>query len=251
MPTGSAFIGSRPRLPDPSPGDRSVHPPEVHDRGRRPTIRHRAGSRWKRSFHPAWNCPGFGAKHARLKTAKIRCDAASASGMVLGLRGGEVAEWFKAHAWKACVANPYRGFESPPLRQFLFPSAFVRRFPIHGRFTAESRFRSHRRPLNSRLRGNRISQTSTPSGSGPWFGLLGFSLRPRSVARVPSMQPMERPLIPRSDSAETLLFSEHWHCRKSLERNISEKPCSRGLHHRFCLRCRPRGGIGRRARFRF
>ena len=30
--------------------------------------------------------------------------------------GGEVAEWFKAHAWKACVANPYRGFESPPLR---------------------------------------------------------------------------------------------------------------------------------------
>ena len=29
---------------------------------------------------------------------------------------GEMAEWFKAHAWKACVANPYRGFESPSLR---------------------------------------------------------------------------------------------------------------------------------------
>ena len=31
--------------------------------------------------------------------------------------GGEVAEWFKAHAWKACVVKTYRGFESPPLRQ--------------------------------------------------------------------------------------------------------------------------------------
>ena len=34
--------------------------------------------------------------------------------------GGEVAEWFKAHAWKACVANPYRGFKSLPLRQISF-----------------------------------------------------------------------------------------------------------------------------------
>ena len=32
-----------------------------------------------------------------------------------------MAEWFKAHAWKACVANPYRGFESLPLRQFFLP----------------------------------------------------------------------------------------------------------------------------------
>ena len=34
--------------------------------------------------------------------------------------GGEMAEWFKAHAWKACVANNYRGFESLSLRQFQF-----------------------------------------------------------------------------------------------------------------------------------
>ena len=29
---------------------------------------------------------------------------------------GEMAEWFKAHAWKACVANPHRGFKSHSLR---------------------------------------------------------------------------------------------------------------------------------------
>jgi hypothetical protein len=30
---------------------------------------------------------------------------------------GEVAEWLKAHAWKACVRlKPYRGFESRSLR---------------------------------------------------------------------------------------------------------------------------------------
>ena len=34
-----------------------------------------------------------------------------------GAIGGEMAEWFKAHAWKACVANPHRGFESLSLRQ--------------------------------------------------------------------------------------------------------------------------------------
>ena len=247
MPTGSAFIGSRPRLPDPSPGDRSVHPPEVHDRGRRPTIRHRAGSRWKRSFHPAWNCPGFGAKHARLKTAKIRCDAASASGMVLGLRGGEVAEWFKAHAWKACVANPYRGFESPPLRQFLFPSAFVRRFPIHGRITvplpsSATEFQASRESDLPDFHAFRIRALVWPS----WF------FAPPEIRRKGSLDAAH------AESAHSSvgfrrppLFSEHWHCRKSLERNISEKPCSRALHHRFCRRCRPRGGIGRRARFRF
>ena len=37
----------------------------------------------------------------------------------LRLLGGEMAEWFKAHAWKACVAKHYRGFESLSLRQFL------------------------------------------------------------------------------------------------------------------------------------
>ena len=32
---------------------------------------------------------------------------------------GEMAEWFKVHAWKACVRlKPYRGFESLSLRHF-------------------------------------------------------------------------------------------------------------------------------------
>src|SRR6266545_6020498 len=30
---------------------------------------------------------------------------------------GEVSEWLKEHAWKACVPKRYRGFESLPLRQ--------------------------------------------------------------------------------------------------------------------------------------
>jgi hypothetical protein len=33
------------------------------------------------------------------------------------LRNGEVSEWFKEHAWKACVCRKvHRGFESRPLR---------------------------------------------------------------------------------------------------------------------------------------
>lgn len=33
---------------------------------------------------------------------------------------GEMAEWFKVHAWKACVrVKPYRGFESLSLRHYL------------------------------------------------------------------------------------------------------------------------------------
>src|SRR4029450_5770293 len=36
---------------------------------------------------------------------------------LLGFRPpGEVSEWLKEHAWKACVRKTYRGFESPPLR---------------------------------------------------------------------------------------------------------------------------------------
>jgi hypothetical protein len=27
-----------------------------------------------------------------------------------------MAEWFNAHAWKACIPKRYRGFESPSLR---------------------------------------------------------------------------------------------------------------------------------------
>jgi hypothetical protein len=34
---------------------------------------------------------------------------------------GEVSEWLKEHAWKACVPKRYRGFESPPLRQLEVP----------------------------------------------------------------------------------------------------------------------------------
>ena len=60
------------------------------------------------------------AQNDLLKSVKIHCDESAASGMVSSLRGGEVAEWFKAHAWKACVANPYRGFNSLPLRQISF-----------------------------------------------------------------------------------------------------------------------------------
>ncbi len=50
--------------------------------------------------------------------------------MVSSLRGGEVAEWFKAHAWKACVANPYRGFKSLPLRQISFLEVFNDRWIV-------------------------------------------------------------------------------------------------------------------------
>src|SRR5690349_5864908 len=32
-----------------------------------------------------------------------------------------MAEWFKAHAWTACVAKTHRGFESLSLRQFPLP----------------------------------------------------------------------------------------------------------------------------------
>jgi hypothetical protein len=33
------------------------------------------------------------------------------------LEKGEVAEWLKAHAWKACIWITYRGFESLSLRR--------------------------------------------------------------------------------------------------------------------------------------
>ena len=37
---------------------------------------------------------------------------------------GEVTEWSKVHAWRACVGfTPYRGFESHPLR---FPASYGR-----------------------------------------------------------------------------------------------------------------------------
>ena len=45
-----------------------------------------------------------------------------------------MAEWFKAHAWKACVANPHRGFESLSLRQL----------PLHCRIVPHCGFRPSR-----------------------------------------------------------------------------------------------------------
>ena len=43
--------------------------------------------------------------------------AAAAKACVPLYECGEVAEWLKAHAWKACVRlKPYRGFESRSLR---------------------------------------------------------------------------------------------------------------------------------------
>ncbi len=34
---------------------------------------------------------------------------------------GEVSEWLKEHAWKACIrSKPYQGFKSLPHRQFMF-----------------------------------------------------------------------------------------------------------------------------------
>ena len=45
---------------------------------------------------------------------------------------GEMAEWFKAHAWKACIRGiPYRGFESLSLRHSKI-SAFWEVLRTHG-----------------------------------------------------------------------------------------------------------------------
>ncbi len=44
------------------------------------------------------------------------------AGLRLGIPStGEMAEWFKVHAWKACVRlQPYRGFESLSLRHLVY-----------------------------------------------------------------------------------------------------------------------------------
>ncbi len=44
-----------------------------------------------------------------------------AGGRVGATYYGEVAERLKAHAWKACEGNPFRGFESHPLRHYSPP----------------------------------------------------------------------------------------------------------------------------------
>src|SRR2546426_9003972 len=38
-----------------------------------------------------------------------------------------MAEWFKAYAWKACVATAHRGFESLSLRQLPLPDRSAKR----------------------------------------------------------------------------------------------------------------------------
>ena len=50
-----------------------------------------------------------------------------------------MTERLKVHAWKACVGNPYRGFESLSLRQ----ESFLLKFPaakLRGIFSAEYDF---------------------------------------------------------------------------------------------------------------
>jgi hypothetical protein len=43
--------------------------------------------------------------------------ASARSDAIVRIKYGEMAEWLKAHAWKACIGlKPYRGFESPSLR---------------------------------------------------------------------------------------------------------------------------------------
>ncbi len=37
--------------------------------------------------------------------------------MIFALRNGEMAEWSKAHAWRACDGKTVRGFKSHSLRQ--------------------------------------------------------------------------------------------------------------------------------------
>lgn len=43
------------------------------------------------------------------------------AGPLCGINPGEVSEWPKEHAWKACVLSRYRGFESLPLRHLIVP----------------------------------------------------------------------------------------------------------------------------------
>ena len=56
-----------------------------------------------------------------LRQARKGATVAAVSGAKVWLDGlppifGEVSEWSKEHAWKVCIGNPYRGFESLPLR---------------------------------------------------------------------------------------------------------------------------------------
>ena len=55
------------------------------------------------------------------------CTACFRCGLLRSPPIGEVSERVKEHAWKVCIGNPYRGFESLPLRQF--PSTRIPSLP--------------------------------------------------------------------------------------------------------------------------
>ena len=68
-----------------------------------------------------------------------------------------MAEWFKAHAWKACVGKLYRGFESHSLRHFKI-NKLARSHPSAG----QSRAMTMARPLPLRVTTHGVASLSPP-----------------------------------------------------------------------------------------
>src|SRR5438105_10808536 len=67
----------------------------------------------------ALTCISTASRNNALKASPPAKKAVAGWGTLLQIRithHGEMAEWFKAHAWKACVGKIYRGFESLSLR---------------------------------------------------------------------------------------------------------------------------------------
>ena len=56
---------------------------------------------------------GFGGSNPPLAVI-YQCQ--SRTSIFLARNFGKMSEWFKVHAWKACVPKRYRGFESPSFR---------------------------------------------------------------------------------------------------------------------------------------
>lgn len=56
---------------------------------------------------------GFGGSNPPLSVI-YQCQ--SRTSIFLARNFGKMSEWFKVHAWKACVPKRYRGFESPSFR---------------------------------------------------------------------------------------------------------------------------------------
>ena len=63
------------------------------------------------------------------RQARKGATVAAESGAEVRLGGsppiGEVSERLKEHAWKVCIGNPYRGFESLPLRHNMFNNNYL------------------------------------------------------------------------------------------------------------------------------